>query len=913
IEKIVDDAIAMKAVLDDRLAGLERRATAFRAVGDFADKVRQAQQALASVESRAAVLAPSVESASSEQVEQLRRELEALKVLCERAAAQRLPACRDSAAAANALAPGVLAEEERRSIETRLASLEAQAERASARIEAALSALICRSDYLDYVTADAEINDLIGSQLARVAAVSADAKEADDRRRRPQQLLRLQDFKDAADAQRDRVERHLQRGRTMAARRPSWLRRRAPLGPTERRALETARSLLRLLADCERAENALLEVKPLLDAYQATGGEATEEADAFLYDALLQLPVDQRTQPPSAAPLPPPPPATPRIRGGGRCQPGAEGGPELVRVAAPPGPVPPGARRQGALPPLPACRRPARPRAGPPRRIVGPDDAAVSEGDSASVADRIQRNCRVRDTEAKKLAGLLAKMRELRDEFDAAGIYPQAGAACKRLSERLEALRRRCDQRDRRLQDERRCADVADGEAAARAVAAPTVEEAERRLALNRDRRTELERRLAEAAKLRLRAADLATPPRWPQLTARAAGGIDFAMALKERGSNWKRRGCGFDSVCRPQSAFVGEPTFRGGSHRSRRSCRRRRRPQPTLTLEPSTSISASTAASELRQLRDRLAECQEACDALPPGGRHAAAVADQLSNERRRCDVVAALVDAAAKRHAAGDRLAAYLQHCDNFRLRLEARLLRLDVDDSAAAAAEEAEDTGDDDASRRGTERLETLLAEVRGYSRQLDSLAEEGDQLTEALDSAMARRAVSDRMEQLRKLHGEAVERCQLLPATVRARRAYSIRQLLQRCRDLERFCRTVNEAVDLSVAAVAKGGKGGGGLGRAKQAQKELAGLLADLEARGDALKEAEAALAELLDRGGDGDEKSRRRRRHLPAWLSGCVDVSTPCAVCSGRMGRGWGAVRLLHYLAESEDEAAWLE
>uniref|UniRef100_A0A1I8FKF3 DUF4456 domain-containing protein n=1 Tax=Macrostomum lignano TaxID=282301 RepID=A0A1I8FKF3_9PLAT len=303
--------------------------------------------------------------------------------------------------------------------------------------------------------------------------------------------------------------------------------------------------------------------------------------------------------------------------------------------------------------------------------------------------------------------------------------------------------------------------------------------------------------------------------------------------------------------------------------------------PSPTLTLEPSTSISASTAASELRQLRDRLAECQEACDALPPGGRHAAAVADQLSNERRRCDVVAALVDAAAKRHAAGDRLAAYLQHCDNFRLRLEARLLRLDKPKTRATTTPAGGER----------ERLETLLAEVRGYSRQLDSLAEEGDQLTEALDSAMARRAVSDRMEQLRKLHGRGCG-----ARLSRARRAYSIRQLLQRCRDLDRFCRTVNEAVELSVAAVAKGGKGGGGLGRAKQAQKELAGLLADLEARGDALKEAEAALAELLDRGGDGDEK-KSTKASPPAgwWLSGCVASSFDALRRLLRAhGRGWG-------------------
>uniref|UniRef100_A0A1I8IVK6 PH domain-containing protein n=1 Tax=Macrostomum lignano TaxID=282301 RepID=A0A1I8IVK6_9PLAT len=578
--------------------------------------------------------------------------------------------------------------------------------------------------------------------------------------------------------------------------------------------------------------------------------------------------------------------------------------------------------------------------------LLDADDAAVSEGDSASVADRIQRNCRVRDTEAKKLAGLLAKMTELRDEFDAAGIYPQAGAACKRLSERLEALRRRCDQRDRRLQDERRCADVADGvrafcdwaadfadrrlaeEEAAGAVAAQTVEEAERRLALNRDRRTELERRLAEAAKLRLRAADLATASTVAAADGEGGGGgIDFAMALKEPREQLEAARLRLrqrferhseilsgDAACAQLAervASVGRSLHSLESRLSEAAATAAAAvaddeddPSPTLTLEPSTSISASTAASELRQLRDRLAECQEACDALPPGGRHAAAVADQLSNERRRCDVVAALVDAAAKRHAAGDRLAAYLQHCDNFRLRLEARLLRLDVDDSAAAAAEEAEDSGDDDASRRGTERLETLLAEVRGYSRQLDSLAEEGDQLTEALDSAMARRAVSDRMEQLRKLHGEAVER----PT------AYSIRQLLQRCRDLDRFCRTVNEAVELSVAAVAKGGKGGGGLGRAKQAQKELAGLLADLEARGDALKEAEAALAELLDRGGDGDEKVdegvatcrlvvERLRRRFDA-------LRRLLRAHGAGLGR---AVRLLHYLVESEDEAAWLE
>ncbi|PAA57472.1 hypothetical protein BOX15_Mlig002032g2 [Macrostomum lignano] len=969
IEKIVDDAIAMKAVLDDRLAGLERRATAFRAVGDFADKVRQAQQALASVESRAAVLAPSVESASSEQVEQLRRELEALKVLCERAAAQRLPACRDSAAAANALAPGVLAEEERRSIETRLASLEAQAERASARIEAALSALICRSDYLDYVTADAEINDLIGSQLARVAAVSADAKEADDRRRRPQQLLRLQDFKDAADAQRDRVERHLQRGRTMSgpaaelaeATGAAWDRLSAAF-EERAQALETARSLLRLLADCERAENALLEVKPLLDAYQATGGEATEEADAFLYDALLQLPVDQERIDALLAD------AAALSSSAAAASSGDTADPEVAAAASRAKKV--AQSWSESRPRLDQCRQEldAKVRYHRFRRagdeldreldrlgeLLDADDAAVSEGDSASVADRIQRNCRVRDTEAKKLAGLLAKMTELRDEFDAAGIYPQAGAACKRLSERLEALRRRCDQRDRRLQDERRCADVADGvrafcdwaadfadrrlaeEEAAGAVAAQTVEEAERRLALNRDRRTELERRLAEAAKLRLRAADLATASTVAAADGEGGGGgIDFAMALKEPREQLEAARLRLrqrferhseilsgDAACAQLAervASVGRSLHSLESRLSEAAATAAAAvaddeddPSPTLTLEPSTSISASTAASELRQLRDRLAECQEACDALPPGGRHAAAVADQLSNERRRCDVVAALVDAAAKRHAAGDRLAAYLQHCDNFRLRLEARLLRLDVDDSAAAAAEEAEDSGDDDASRRGTERLETLLAEVRGYSRQLDSLAEEGDQLTEALDSAMARRAVSDRMEQLRKLHGEAVERCS--QRLSRARRAYSIRQLLQRCRDLDRFCRTVNEAVELSVAAVAKGGKGGGGLGRAKQAQKELAGLLADLEARGDALKEAEAALAELLDRGGDGDEKVdegvatcrlvvERLRRRFDA-------LRRLLRAHGAGLGR---AVRLLHYLVESEDEAAWLE
>uniref|UniRef100_A0A1I8FBZ0 DUF5741 domain-containing protein n=1 Tax=Macrostomum lignano TaxID=282301 RepID=A0A1I8FBZ0_9PLAT len=881
IEKIVDDAIAMKAVLDDRLAGLERRATAFRAVGDFADKVRQAQQALASVESRAAVLAPSVESASSEQVEQLRRELEALKVLCERAAAQRLPACRDSAAAANALAPGVLAEEERRSIETRLASLEAQAERASARIEAALSALICRSDYLDYVTADAEINDLIGSQLARVAAVSADAKEADDRRRRPQQLLRLQDFKDAADAQRDRVERHLQRGRTMGgpaaelaeATGAAWDRLSAAF-EERAQALETARSLLRLLADCERAENALLEVKPLLDAYQATGGEATEEADAFLYDALLQLPVDQERIDALLAD------AAALSNSAAAASSGDTADPEVAAAASRAQKV--AQSWSESRPRLDQCRQEldAKVRYHRFRRAVpatsstaswdrfgellDADDAAVSEGDSASVADRIQRNCRVRDTEAKKLAGLLAKMRELRDEFDVAGIYPQAGAACKRLSERLEALRRRCDQRDRRAcrtsdaaptwptvyepsATGRLTLPIADWlrrRRPARWRPAPTVEEAERRLALNRDRRTELERRLAEAAKLRLRAADLATASTVAAADSegRGGGGMDFAMALKEPREQLE---AARPAVCRPQSAFVGEPTFRGGSHRSRRSCRRRRRPQP--------DADARTFDEHLR-VNGRLG----ASPAARPSGRSR----DQLSNERRRCDVVAALVDAAAKRHAAGDRLAAYLQHCDNFRLRLEARLLRLDVDDSAAAAAEEAEDSGDDDASRRGTERLETLLAEVRGYSRQLDSLAEEGDQLTEALDSAMARRAVSERMEQLRKLHGEAVERDCPEPDGPTASAS-----CCKRCRDLERFCRTVNEAVDLQ---------------RCREAR--------------------------------DGDEKVDEGVATCRLVLSGCVDVSTPCAVCSGRMGRlaGGGAAAALPG-GESEDEAAWSE
>uniref|UniRef100_A0A1I8FPB7 RING-type domain-containing protein n=1 Tax=Macrostomum lignano TaxID=282301 RepID=A0A1I8FPB7_9PLAT len=526
IEKIVDDAIAMKAVLDDRLAGLERRATAFRAVGDFADKVRQAQQALASVESRAAVLAPSVESASSEQVEQLRRELEALKVLG--AAAQRLPACRDSAAAANALAPGVLAEEERRSIETRLASLEAQAERASARIEAALSALICRSDYLDYVTADAEINDLIGSQLARVAAVSADAKEADDRRRRPQQLLRLQDFKDAADAQRDRA--------TGAA----WDRLSAAF-EERAQALETARSLLRLLADCERAENALLEVKPLLDAYQATGeARPLKKPTRFfmmrccsfrwIRSAIDALLADAAALSNSAA----------------AASSGDTADPEVAAAAS---------RAQKSWsesrPRLDQCRQEldAKVRYHRFRRagdeldreldrfgeLLDADDAAVSEGDSASVADRIQRNCRVRDTEAKKLAGLLAKMRELRGRVrrSAAALRPAGSAPA---------------------QDERRAAEptwptvyepsatgrltlpIADWlREAAGAVAAPTVEEAERRLALNRDRRTELERRLAEAAKLRLRAADLATASTVAAADSEGGGGgMDFAMALKE-------------------------------------------------------------------------------------------------------------------------------------------------------------------------------------------------------------------------------------------------------------------------------------------------------------------------------------------------------------------------------------------
>uniref|UniRef100_A0A1I8FFA8 DUF4456 domain-containing protein n=1 Tax=Macrostomum lignano TaxID=282301 RepID=A0A1I8FFA8_9PLAT len=545
IEKIVDDAIAMKAVLDDRLAGLERRATAFRAVGDFADKCGVARRRSGAV----------VESASSEQVEQLRRELEALKVLCERAAAQRLPACRDSAAAANALAPGVLAEEERRSIETRLASLEAQAERASARIEAALSALICRSDYLDYVTADAEINDLIGSQLARVAAVSADAKEADDRRRRPQQLLRLQDFKDAADAQRIGVA-----GR-WAARRPSWLRRlaarwdRLSAAFEERaQALETARSLLRLLADCERAENALLEVKPLLDAYQATGGEATEEADAFLYDALLQLPVDQERIDALLAD------AAALSSSAAAASSGDTADPEVAAAASRAQKV--AQSWSESRPRLDQCRQELdakvryhrfRPR---PRELdrlgelLDADDAAVSEGDSASVADRIQRNCRVRDTEAKKLAGLLAKMRELRDEFDAAGIYPQAGLPASASLSAWRLCGGAATSGDRRLQDERRCADVADGvrafcdwaadfadrrlaeEEAAGAVAAPTVEEAERRLALNRDRRTELERRLAEAAK----AATAGCRPgdRLHADGEGGGGGIDFAMALKE-------------------------------------------------------------------------------------------------------------------------------------------------------------------------------------------------------------------------------------------------------------------------------------------------------------------------------------------------------------------------------------------
>uniref|UniRef100_A0A1I8FKJ3 ALIX_LYPXL_bnd domain-containing protein n=1 Tax=Macrostomum lignano TaxID=282301 RepID=A0A1I8FKJ3_9PLAT len=275
------------------------------------------------------------------------------------------------------------------------------------------------------------------------------------------QLLRLQDFKDAADAQRDRVERHLQRDWCAWDRLSAAFEERA-------QALETARSLLRLLADCERAENALLEVKPLLDAYQATGGEATEEADAFLYDALLQLPVDQERIDALLAD------AAALSSSAAAASSGDTADPEVAAAASRAKKV--AQSWSESAPAWTSAARSSTPRcvttaSGVPAtssletaswtalgELLDADDAAVSEGDSASVADRIQRNCRVRDTEAKKLAGLLAKMTELRDEFDAAGIYPQAGAACKRLSERLEALRRRCDQRDRRLQDERRCA-----------------------------------------------------------------------------------------------------------------------------------------------------------------------------------------------------------------------------------------------------------------------------------------------------------------------------------------------------------------------------------------------------------------------------------------------------------------------
>uniref|UniRef100_A0A1I8FHY4 Reverse transcriptase domain-containing protein n=1 Tax=Macrostomum lignano TaxID=282301 RepID=A0A1I8FHY4_9PLAT len=419
IEKIVDDAIAMKAVLDDPTC--RPRAPGpppSEPLATFADKVRQAQQALASVDVWQ-VAPPFWRRGGAAAARSWRRFKSSVRG--DPAATAPASAVATRAAAANAPGPpGVSPKRSDAPSRRAWRGLEAQAERASARIEAAaLSALICRSDLfglrdggrgdqrLDRVAAGAGGRGLRRRQGGRRPA-----------RRRPQQLLRLQDFKDAGgcpEGSGGAARRHLQQAQRLKRR----------------------RSLLRLLADCERAENRCWSVKPRCwTPTRPREARPTEEADAFLYDAAAAaFRWNQRTQPAlsnSAAAACSGGHRGSR-RGGGPLPAAAARCPELVRVAAPPGPVPPGARRQGALPPLPAF-------AGDELdgeldrfgELLDPTTTAVSEGDSASVSDEESSgNCRVRDTEAKKLAGLLAKMRELRDEFDVAGIYPQAGAACK--------------------------------------------------------------------------------------------------------------------------------------------------------------------------------------------------------------------------------------------------------------------------------------------------------------------------------------------------------------------------------------------------------------------------------------------------------------------------------------------------
>ncbi|PAA80495.1 hypothetical protein BOX15_Mlig003403g3 [Macrostomum lignano] len=897
IGRAVDDVINMKETVEDRLNRLADYLACLRASGDFADKTQPLVKTMNKLEHRVSVMP---DGSSLEQVAKLSQELDALRAIYDKNS-PRLEGCREAAANAVALmrAGHPLLEQ----VKERLKSTEQLVSRVGASIDRTRAGLADQRRYLAFVVDNIELGDFIKAQQALVVAAttaggSAAAADPDADKSKSEQLRQLQDRKDAVDGHRDRIEAHIAYGREMVAEadKPAASAAAKSVAPDvservrqtadewaklqrlcayQEAALESARTFLRFLEECDKAQAALLNVKPLLDSYKSD--QRDTQLDNYLYDALQQLTVDQeridRLKTEAAALM--------------RDRPADD--PDAVAVRRRCDKV--GQLWDEVRPRLALCRQELAAKVKFHRfcntadqlhremaRLTESLAKAVPPGrctDPKSVGELIKRNNAIRDTDIKKFAQLLVPLKEIMEEFQAASIYPQTRQTCADLESELEKLRGLCAARDRQLQDERRFAAFVDGvnqfcdwagdfeerltEEAAQA--SLTSEAVEQRQARNRDRETEVDRQLETAEYLRGRGADL------------AGLGDAYAEAVAEPRerleSGRKRLKAFFNRHSRDLDEDAAYVSFLEAAQRLRRglqSLETRLRDPGALPLH-----------SELRQLRESLDDCRATHDERLASNRHLADYESEMDQLRSLADAAAELNDTVDKRHAALDKLTAYLQHCDNYQSRLDAKRVTI------------VEPFDEADVNRKLIEKFATLQTEVQGYGKQLDQLAEEGKELSNILEPQNCQ-VIEDRLKELRSLLATADERCSAQLS--QAREAYAIKQLLQRCEDLDQFCQNSEDVIEANSALDS--------LARAKQAQKDLAGLQADLNSRQESLAEVESGLAGLKsDRARAQFERLSRRFSELRA--------------AAGLHGENiQHAVKVFRFLAEAQDEIAWI-